>query len=205
LIGDAFQSVCPSAGLGLDKILTDVDVLSMCVPRWLATPGMGVDKLADFYNHPRKLAADSRGLQRAYKHRCATIDPSLRWQIHCFLLHLKWQFLGSIESLHRSSRRKQEKFCAQFCVQYTQIVQHLATVDPIYVLDLPLIERERKRRRAVSASDETRSEAGSPDIPVDAQYIHAFSGVLPRADMGLRIRTKQIFPRKRTNRITYAA
>jgi len=40
LIGDAFQSACPSTGLGLDKILTDVDVLSMCVSRWLTTAGM---------------------------------------------------------------------------------------------------------------------------------------------------------------------
>jgi 2-polyprenyl-6-methoxyphenol hydroxylase-like FAD-dependent oxidoreductase len=106
LIGDAFQSVCPSTGLGLDKVLTDVDALSECVPHWLATPGMGVDKLADFYNHPRKLAADSRALQRAHDHRLASIDPSLRWQVHRLLLHLKWRFLGGIESVRRRSRRE---------------------------------------------------------------------------------------------------
>jgi hypothetical protein len=27
-IGHAFQSVCPSTGMGLDKVLTDVDVSS---------------------------------------------------------------------------------------------------------------------------------------------------------------------------------
>ncbi|MFZ0279443.1 MAG: NAD(P)/FAD-dependent oxidoreductase [Candidatus Sulfotelmatobacter sp.] len=101
LIGDAFQSVCPSTGLGLDKILTDVDVLSTCVSRWLATPGMGADKLADFYNHPRKLASDWRALQRAHEHRSAAIDPSLRWRIHRFLLHLKWRFEAAVESLRR--------------------------------------------------------------------------------------------------------
>jgi 2-polyprenyl-6-methoxyphenol hydroxylase-like FAD-dependent oxidoreductase len=96
LIGDAFQSVCPSTGLGLDKILTDVDVLSMCVSRWLATPGMDADKLADFYNHPRKLASDSRALQRAHNHRNAAIDPSLRWRIHRLLLHFKWRISASV-------------------------------------------------------------------------------------------------------------
>jgi hypothetical protein len=64
MIGDAFQSVCPSTGMGLDKILTDVDVLSERVPDWLSTPGMGCGKLADFYNHPSKLATDSRALHR---------------------------------------------------------------------------------------------------------------------------------------------
>jgi len=101
LIGDAFQSVCPSTGLGLDKILTDVDVLSMCVSRWLATAGMGADKLADFYNHPRKLASDSRALRRAHNHRNAAIGSSLPWRIHRFLLHFKWQFSAAVEALRR--------------------------------------------------------------------------------------------------------
>jgi 2-polyprenyl-6-methoxyphenol hydroxylase-like FAD-dependent oxidoreductase len=104
LIGDAFQSVCPSTGMGLDKILTDVDVLSECIPRWLSTPGMGADKLADFYNHPRKLAMDSRALQRAHFHRRAATDFSLRWRIYRFLLHLKRQSSSAIEVLRRRSR-----------------------------------------------------------------------------------------------------
>jgi 2-polyprenyl-6-methoxyphenol hydroxylase-like FAD-dependent oxidoreductase len=106
LIGDAFQSVCPSTGLGLDKILTDVDVLRWCVPRWLATPGMGADKLADFYNHRRKLAGDSQALQSADNHRRAVTDTSLWWQIHRFLLHLKWELLGGMKALRGRSPRE---------------------------------------------------------------------------------------------------
>ena len=103
LIGDAFQSVCPSTGLGLHKILTDVGALSACVPSWLATQGMGADKLADFYNNPHKLAADSVALQRAHNERCVSIDTSVRWQIHRFFLHLKWQLSGWTASQpHRS-------------------------------------------------------------------------------------------------------
>lgn len=101
LIGDVFQSVCPSTGMGLDKILTDVDALAECVPRWLATPGMGADKLADFYNHPRKVATDLRALQSANRHRWAAINPSLRWRIYRFLLHHKWQIQSAVESLRR--------------------------------------------------------------------------------------------------------
>ena len=46
LLGDAFQSVCPTTGTGLSKVLTDVDVFCHdCVPDWLATSGMGIEKL----------------------------------------------------------------------------------------------------------------------------------------------------------------
>jgi lipid II:glycine glycyltransferase (peptidoglycan interpeptide bridge formation enzyme) len=96
MIGDAFQSVCPSTGMGLDKILTDVDVLSECVPDWLSTPGMGYGKLADFYNHPRKLATDTRALHRAINQRRAATNTAPRWRIHRFLRHIRWHALGAI-------------------------------------------------------------------------------------------------------------
>jgi 2-polyprenyl-6-methoxyphenol hydroxylase-like FAD-dependent oxidoreductase len=102
MIGDALQSACPATGMGLDKVLTDVDVLSECVPHWLATPGMSTDKLAGFYKHPRKLALDSQALQRAQHHRRVAVDQSLRWRIHRFLLHTKWQVFGSAAQLMKA-------------------------------------------------------------------------------------------------------
>jgi 2-polyprenyl-6-methoxyphenol hydroxylase-like FAD-dependent oxidoreductase len=99
MIGDCFQSVCPSTGMGLDKALTDVDVLAECVPRWFASPGMGRDKLAQFYHHPRKLATDARALQNAHSHRQAAMDSALRWRIHRFLLHHKWQLESAVRAL----------------------------------------------------------------------------------------------------------
>jgi 2-polyprenyl-6-methoxyphenol hydroxylase-like FAD-dependent oxidoreductase len=96
MIGDAFQSACPAMGMGLDKVLTDVDVLSECIPRWLASPGMSGSKLADFYEHPRKRVMDSQALRDAQEHRRLVTDQSLRWRIHRKLLHLKWQLLGAI-------------------------------------------------------------------------------------------------------------
>lgn len=103
LIGDAFQSACPATGMGMDKVLTDVDVLAECLPRWFETPGMDAGKLADFYQHPRKLAVDSLALQRSQDHRRLVMDPSLRWRIHRFLLHLKWQLLGSSARLLKAN------------------------------------------------------------------------------------------------------
>jgi 2-polyprenyl-6-methoxyphenol hydroxylase-like FAD-dependent oxidoreductase len=99
MIGDAFQSACPAAGGGLDKVLTDVDVLSECIPGWLASPGMSASKLLDFYNHPRKRVTDSQAFQDAQDHRRLVTDHSLRWQIHRLLLFVKWQLLGAIWAL----------------------------------------------------------------------------------------------------------
>ena len=104
LIGDAFQSSCPATGLGLSKILSDVDALSECVPRWMATPGMGVEKIVDFYDHPRKVAADARAMDRAHHHRHAVLDLSLRWRLFRFLLHQKWHFKSTLEGLRRLAR-----------------------------------------------------------------------------------------------------
>jgi 2-polyprenyl-6-methoxyphenol hydroxylase-like FAD-dependent oxidoreductase len=99
MIGDSFQSACPAMGMGLDKVFTDVDVLSECVPHWLASPGMSESKLAGFYKHARKLGTDTYALQGAQNHRRLVIDESPRWRIHRSLVHLKWKLLGAVRPL----------------------------------------------------------------------------------------------------------
>src|SRR5882762_8844458 len=82
VIGDAFQSVCPATGTGLTRVLTDVDVLcNECIPDWLATPGMGPEKIDRFYNHPRKLGTDRRSLTAATYSRQRSTESSVRWEI----------------------------------------------------------------------------------------------------------------------------
>ena len=59
LVGDAFATSCPAAGTGTNKVFTDVERLcNVHVPRWLATEGMSVDKIAAFYDDPVKRACD---------------------------------------------------------------------------------------------------------------------------------------------------
>jgi 2-polyprenyl-6-methoxyphenol hydroxylase-like FAD-dependent oxidoreductase len=101
MIGDAFQSACPATGMGLDKVLTDVDVLAECIPQWMASPGMSAGKLVDFYEHPRKRDIDTQALQDAQDHRRLVIDQSLRWRVHRNLLRFKWQLLGAVRPLHQ--------------------------------------------------------------------------------------------------------
>ncbi|MDB4912965.1 MAG: FAD-dependent monooxygenase [Gemmatimonadetes bacterium] len=82
LIGDAFQSVCPSTGTGLSKVLTDVDVLCRaCIPAWLNTPGMGAAKITQFYFNARKQAVDSHSLGSAITMRRTATDRSAKFRV----------------------------------------------------------------------------------------------------------------------------
>ncbi len=103
LIGDAFATSCPAAGTGARKALTDVERLCNAhVPRWLATPGMGAEKIAAFYDDPVKQACDKFSLAKAYALRSFSIDPGLRWRM------LRWaKFLAhyAVGALRRRNGR----------------------------------------------------------------------------------------------------
>ena len=100
LVGDAFATSCPAAGTGVDKVFTDVDLLcNTYIPAWLKTPGMGADKVGQFYDDPAKQATcDAHTIARAYALRAFSIDPSPIW------VWRRWsRFLGrgAIGLLHR--------------------------------------------------------------------------------------------------------
>ena len=85
LVGDAFATSCPAAGTGTNKVLTDVERLCHeYIPRWLATPGMGFDKIAAFYADPEKVACDKASLARAFYVRSISVDESPAWQARRF-------------------------------------------------------------------------------------------------------------------------
>ncbi len=70
LIGDAFHAPCPASGTGMLRILNDVDILAReHLPRWLATPGMGRDKIAGFYADAAKRRLDDASLRTSLRGR----------------------------------------------------------------------------------------------------------------------------------------
>jgi 2-polyprenyl-6-methoxyphenol hydroxylase-like FAD-dependent oxidoreductase len=77
LVGDSFQNSCPAAGTGVTRLLTDVDRLRHLAPAWLASPGMGRDKIAQFYVDPEKQAVDRSSLAQARYRRMLTVDTGL--------------------------------------------------------------------------------------------------------------------------------
>jgi 2-polyprenyl-6-methoxyphenol hydroxylase-like FAD-dependent oxidoreductase len=81
LIGDAFRTSCPAAGTGVSRLLTDVERLCLVyAPDWLASPGMGADKVGAFYRDDAKLASDRRALKLSHGRRSLTLVPTLQWQ-----------------------------------------------------------------------------------------------------------------------------
>jgi 2-polyprenyl-6-methoxyphenol hydroxylase-like FAD-dependent oxidoreductase len=80
LVGDAFASTCPAAGTGSDKVFTDVERLcNVYVSQWLASAGMGSEKMAGYYADPVKAACDRHSYQKAFSARAMAINGGLLW------------------------------------------------------------------------------------------------------------------------------
>lgn len=81
LAGDAFSTSCPAAGTGTTKVFTDVERLcNIHIPAWLATDGMDVDKIKQFYEDPIKVACEARCLAKAYHLRSLSIERGVAWR-----------------------------------------------------------------------------------------------------------------------------
>jgi 2-polyprenyl-6-methoxyphenol hydroxylase-like FAD-dependent oxidoreductase len=82
VLGDAFHAPCPASGTGMTRILNDVERLAAThLPQWLATPGMGADKIAAFYADPVKQAVDNSSLRASMRGRQSAVAPSLYWRV----------------------------------------------------------------------------------------------------------------------------
>jgi 2-polyprenyl-6-methoxyphenol hydroxylase-like FAD-dependent oxidoreductase len=82
VIGDAFATSCPAAGTGSGKAMTDAERLChVHIPAWLASRGMGADKIAAFYDDPVKQASDADSAAMAQYVRSIATDDSLRWRV----------------------------------------------------------------------------------------------------------------------------
>jgi 2-polyprenyl-6-methoxyphenol hydroxylase-like FAD-dependent oxidoreductase len=92
LAGDAFSTSCPAAGTGVNKVLTDVERLChVHIPKWLATPGMGADKIAAFYDDPVKQACERYSIDKAFYLRQISTETGAVWGARRFA-----KFLGHV-------------------------------------------------------------------------------------------------------------
>ena len=103
LVGDAFATSCPAAGTGANKVFTDVERLcNVHVPQWLATPGMGEEKIAAFYDDAVKVASDSHSAAKAVYLRSLSTETGLAWSAR------RWtKFIGQlgVGALRRTRER----------------------------------------------------------------------------------------------------
>lgn len=66
----------PTSGMGVTKVLRDVDALGQYVPEWLQTAGVGIEKISDFYRDPGKCACDERSIRLARRWRELSTNTS---------------------------------------------------------------------------------------------------------------------------------
>ena len=100
LVGDAFATSCPAAGTGTGKVFTDVERLcNVHVPRWFATPGMGADKIAAFYDDAVKRDYDALSAGKAFHLRSLTVEPGLTWAARRFLRFAARLAIGTVRAL----------------------------------------------------------------------------------------------------------
>ena len=103
LAGDAFATSCPAAGTGCNKVLTDVELLcNHHIPRWLASDGMGADKIAAFYDDPVKVACETFSRDKAFFLRALSTETGAFWKARRLM-----RFVGgaSLGALHRLRTR----------------------------------------------------------------------------------------------------
>lgn len=80
LVGDAFSTACPVSGTGAAKALLDAERLcNVYVPQWLATPGMSVEKIGQFYNDPDKLQSDAHSFRTSMFAKRAALGQGMLW------------------------------------------------------------------------------------------------------------------------------
>src|SRR3954451_6673408 len=95
LVGDAFGTTCPVSGTGSDKVFTDVERLCRVhIPAWLATEGMGAEKIAAFYDDPVKVACDAWADAKAHDFKSISIDRGLYWSAQRWARFAFWLASG---------------------------------------------------------------------------------------------------------------
>ena len=80
LAGDAFSTACPVSGTGAAKALLDAERLcNAYVSEWLATPGMSVEKIAQYCNDPEKKRLDRLSFQTSMFAKRAALGQGMLW------------------------------------------------------------------------------------------------------------------------------
>ena len=105
LVGDAFETTCPVTGTGTDKVFTDVERLCNAhIPAWLATDGMGEEKISAFYDDPVKKACDAWSSAKAYNFRSVSVDRGIYWSAQRWARFFAWFGQGLWRRLRTRSR-----------------------------------------------------------------------------------------------------
>ena len=100
LIGDAYMTSCPAIGLGVSRLLTDVERLcTVHVPQWMEETSIDSTRIAAFYGDPEKLAMDTNVLRTADHHFNIGGGTDLSWRLRRQFHFMQRRILSGIDSL----------------------------------------------------------------------------------------------------------
>jgi 2-polyprenyl-6-methoxyphenol hydroxylase-like FAD-dependent oxidoreductase len=95
LVGDAFSTACPVSGTGAAKAMLDVERLcNVYVPAWLATSGMSVEKIAQYYNDAEKRSSDAHSFRTSIFAKRAALGEGLLWTA------FRWGYYAGSQARH---------------------------------------------------------------------------------------------------------
>lgn len=94
LIGDAQQTCCPSTGLGVTRLMTDIERLLEHLPGWLANDRVAAGEIAEYYLDPVKRAVDADALARAERVRRTATETSIPWRVRRLAAKAKARLAG---------------------------------------------------------------------------------------------------------------
>jgi 2-polyprenyl-6-methoxyphenol hydroxylase-like FAD-dependent oxidoreductase len=110
LVGDAFATSCPAAGTGTNKVLTDVERLcNVHISRWLAAPGMSMEKIKEFYDDPVKVETDAQSEAKAFFLRALSTDPGLIWKARRQTRRIGHAAVGTLRQVRRTMAHGNER------------------------------------------------------------------------------------------------
>lgn len=90
LIGDAFLTSSPATGLGVSRLLTDVERLcGDYIPQWMAEASVDGTRIAAYYDDPDKRDMDARALRMGDHHLSLATSTDMRWRVR-----RQWHFMG---------------------------------------------------------------------------------------------------------------
>ena len=81
VLGDAYQTSCPSTAFGVTRLVSDIQALVDRVGVWLAAPAIGVAEISNFYGDARKNAVDHESADAAERARSTAVETSPYWRL----------------------------------------------------------------------------------------------------------------------------
>ncbi len=100
LIGDAYLTSCPASGLGVSRLLTDVERLCCTyIPQWMTETAIDHTKIAAYYDDPEKLDMDISSVQMADHHFNLTAKTDVGWHLRRQFHFTRRRILYGIENI----------------------------------------------------------------------------------------------------------